>query len=323
MSGTRDSVALVVPGMTRTGPTVSIGIPVYNGGAFFLDCLESVACQTFGDFEVIISDNASTDGTADVARSFTERDPRFRYVRYERNMGAAANWNRVVELATGTYFKWLAADDLIGPTYIERCLAVLEQEPDVVLVTPRVRLIDSTGKPLERAPGSDRYVAPHGETKAAPRAPVTSLASRSALRRFRSVVMLVTDSGLASYSMSVIRLEALRSTLLVERYVGSEKVLLAQLSLIGRFVLVPDVLYSWRIHADHMGSKSPAEATRGLDPAWTGRFPLMGPRQILGYLRAVRAANVDPVTKLGCLAVIVEKIPRGFWSQFGRRIVRR
>ena len=137
------------------------------------------------------------------------------------------------ELAHGTYFKWLAADDLVEPTYIERCVAVLDEEPDVVLVTPRVRLIDATGKPLQRTPGTDRYVAPHGETKGAPRAPVTGLASRSALRRFRSVVMFVTDSGLAAYDMSLIRLEPLRSTMLVEPYVGSEKILLAQLSLDG------------------------------------------------------------------------------------------
>jgi glycosyltransferase involved in cell wall biosynthesis len=311
------------PSMTGARPKVSIGIPVYNGGPFFAECLESVARQTFEDLEVVISDNASTDETADVARSFTQRDPRFSYVRFDENRGAAANWNRVVELARGTYFKWLAADDLIEPTYIERCVAVLDQEPDVVLVTPRVRLIDSTGRPLRKAAGTDRYVAPHGETKLAPRAPVTGLASRSAVRRFRSVVLFVTDSGLAAYDMSLIRLDALRSTLLVEPYVGAEKILLAQLSLVGRFVLVPEVLYSWRIHADHMGSKSPAEATRGLDPTWTGRFPMMGPRQILGYLRAIRIADVDPITKLGCLAVVVEKVPRGFWSQFGRPILRR
>ena len=272
---------------------------------------------------MIISDNASTDGTADVARSFVDRDARFRYVRFEQNRGAAANWNRVVELATGRYFRWLAADDLIAPTYLERCVAVLDAEPDVVLVTPQVRLIDLDGKPLQRIPGTNRFVAPHGETKTAPHAPTTGLASHSALRRFRSVVIYVTDSALAAYDMSLIRLDALRSTILVEPYVGSEKVKLAQLSLIGRFALVPEPLYSWRIHSGHMGSKSPAEATRGLDPTWTGRFPLMGPRQIIGYLRAVQEAKVDAMIKLGCLAVIIEKVPRGFWSQYGRRLVGR
>jgi glycosyltransferase involved in cell wall biosynthesis len=154
--------------VTVDRPTVSIGIPVYNGGPFFEACLEAVAAQTFTDFEVVISDNASTDGTPDVARSFVDRDPRFRYVRFERNRGAAANWNRVVELATGRYFRWLAADDLIAPTYLERCVAVLDTEPDVVLVTPQVRLIDLDGKPLQRIPGTNRFVAPHGETKTAP-----------------------------------------------------------------------------------------------------------------------------------------------------------
>jgi glycosyltransferase involved in cell wall biosynthesis len=300
-------------------PTVSIGIPVYNGGPYVDACLEAVAAQTFTDFEVIVSDNASTDGTADIVQSFVDRDPRFTLVRFETNRGSAANWDRVVELATGRYFKWLAADDVIAPTYLERCVEVLDGQSDVVLVTPRVRLIDDRGEPLPRVGGTDRYVAPHGESKPAPSAPVSGLASRSRLRRFRSVVMYLTDSGLAAYDMSLIRLDALRATFLVERYVGSEKVLLAQLALVGRFVLVPEKLYSWRIHADHMGAKSPADATRQMDPTWTGRYPLMGPRQIAGYLRAIRSADVDAITKLGCLAVILEKIPRGAWTQLKQR----
>jgi len=300
-------------------PMVSIGLPVFNGGPFFAECLESVAAQTFEDFEVIISDNASTDDTARIAGSFTERDRRFRYVRFERNMGVVANWNRVVELATGRYFRWLEADDLIAPTYLERCVGVLEQEPEVVLVTPQVRLIDLEGRPLERISGTDRYIAPHGEIRAGPHAPTREFASHSALRRFRSVVIHLTDSSLSAHAMSVVRIDALRSTFLFEPYVGTEKVLVAQLALQGRFAEVPEPLYFWRIHPDHIGSKSPAEATRQLDPTWTGRFPLMGLRQVRGYLRAVGVARLDLPTTLGCLAVILEKIPRGVWSQYGRR----
>jgi glycosyltransferase involved in cell wall biosynthesis len=309
--------------MTDRSPKVSIGIPVRNGGAFFADCLDSVSAQTFGDFEVIISDNASTDDTGEIARSFAERDHRFRYVRFELNQGAAANWNRVVELATGAYFKWLAADDLIAPTYLERCVAVLDRQPEIVLVTPQIQLIDAEGRPLKPIAGTDRYLAPHGETMAAPHAPMTDLASRSALRRFRSVVLFLTDPELAANAVGLVRLEGIRATMLYEPYVGADKVALAQLSLIGRFGSVPEPLSSWRIHPDHLGSKSPAEFRRQLDPTWTGRYPLMGLRQLIGYLRAVRLADVGATTRLGCLAVIVEKVPRGAWSQLRRRGFRR
>lgn len=300
-------------------PKVTIGVPVRNGGAFFVDCLASIESQTLADFEVIISDNASNDGTSEVAQSLAERDPRVRYVRSERNEGSAANWDRVVELAGGTYFKWLAADDLIAPAYLERCVAILDRHPDVVLVTPRIELIDADGRPLVRVRGTNRYSAPHGETLPEPRSTVTSLASRSALRRFRGVVVFLREPDIAANAMSLIRSDALRSTMLFEPYVGSDKVVLAQLSLVGRFGSCAETLSAWRIHPGHMGSKTPAEFRRQMDPTWTGRHPLVGLHLVIGYLRAIRSADVSALVKLGCVAVIVEKVTRGLWSHVRRR----
>ena len=114
-------------------PTVSIGLPVHNGAAFLAEAIESIPAQTFTDFELVISDNASTDRTPEICRSYTAADGRIRYYRQEANIGAARNYNVVFQRSSGKYFKWAAHDDLIRPTYLARCVAALEADPEAVL----------------------------------------------------------------------------------------------------------------------------------------------------------------------------------------------
>ena len=97
---------------------ISVAIPVYNGEKYLGAAIGSILAQTFHHFELIISDNASTDRTAAICREFAARDARIRYHRQPRNFGAAANFNRSHELATGEYFKWAAHDDLLEPEYL-------------------------------------------------------------------------------------------------------------------------------------------------------------------------------------------------------------
>jgi glycosyltransferase involved in cell wall biosynthesis len=114
--------------MMTTAPRVSIGVPVHNGGPLFAEMLQSLVTQTFTDFEIVISDNASTDDTSSIARRFAGRDERVRYYRNETNIGAAPNFNRVFELANSRiYFKWAAHDDLYKLTFLERCVEVLDR----------------------------------------------------------------------------------------------------------------------------------------------------------------------------------------------------
>src|SRR3982751_485615 len=100
-------------------PKVSIGLPVYNGELHLALALDSILAQTYGDFEIVISDNGSTDGTESICRRYAAADPRIRYERNETNRGAAWNYNHVFELSRGEYFKWMAHDDLIEPNYLE------------------------------------------------------------------------------------------------------------------------------------------------------------------------------------------------------------
>src|SRR4051794_35048945 len=110
-------------------PQVSIGLPVFNGERYLASALDCLINQDFDDFELIISDNASTDATESICRDYAEKDKRIRYFRNEANIGATQNYNRVFELASGEYFKWASHDDECHPSLIRRCLETFAESP--------------------------------------------------------------------------------------------------------------------------------------------------------------------------------------------------
>ncbi len=112
---------------------LSIGLPVYNGERFLSAAIDSLLRQTFEDFELIISDNASTDATGAICRGYADQDRRIRYLPTKENIGSAPNFNRVIELASAPYFSWAAHDDVRAPQYLERCVEVLDRDPSVIL----------------------------------------------------------------------------------------------------------------------------------------------------------------------------------------------
>src|ERR1700739_3978805 len=107
-------------------PRVCIGLPVYNGENYLAAAIESILAQSFADFELIISDNSSTDSTGDISRSYARRDARIRYVLQPHNLGAIANYNVVFGMADCEYFKWAAHDDLLAPRFLEECVNGLD-----------------------------------------------------------------------------------------------------------------------------------------------------------------------------------------------------
>jgi glycosyltransferase involved in cell wall biosynthesis len=125
---------------------VSVCIPTYNAAEFFRECIESVLKQTCKDLEIIVSDNASTDSTCEIVKSYS--DPRIRLNCLERNEGMAFNFNHAVSLASGAYVKLLCADDFLEPTCLEKQIALLDRHPEVVAVGSGLRLVDETGKTL-------------------------------------------------------------------------------------------------------------------------------------------------------------------------------
>ncbi|WP_419902628.1 glycosyltransferase family 2 protein [Kiloniella sp.] len=116
-------------------PTVSIGVVVYNGEASLAEALESLLAQTFTDFEIIVSDNASSDRTANICKAYCERDSRIRYIRQIENLGATRNFQFVLERARGRYFMWAAADDIRSPDFLKDNVQFLEEHTDYVAST--------------------------------------------------------------------------------------------------------------------------------------------------------------------------------------------
>jgi glycosyltransferase involved in cell wall biosynthesis len=129
-------------------PRVSIGLPVYNGEKYLAQAIQSALGQTYTDFELIISDNASTDGTQAICEQFAARDQRIQYHRLSENKGAALNFNHVFSLAKGEYFCWLAHDDKLAPDFLQEFVQVLESHPDTVLTYSNVLIIDENDAPI-------------------------------------------------------------------------------------------------------------------------------------------------------------------------------
>ena len=103
----------------RSIPRVSIGLPVCNGEEYPSARIGSLLQQDFEDFEIVVSDNASTDGTAEICMKYAEKDKRLRYYRNDSNIGAGPNYRRVFELSRGEFFKWCAHDDIRKPDLFE------------------------------------------------------------------------------------------------------------------------------------------------------------------------------------------------------------
>lgn len=231
-------------------PTVSIGLPVYNGARFLPQAFESLLGQTYRDFELIVSDNASTDETAAICAEYAARDSRVRYIRQPVNIGAPRNWSFVVTVARGRYFKWASCNDRCAEDMLERCVAVLEQQPHAVLCYGRTRLVDEeTGR-------EEPYA---GDIAIEDERPSDRL-----MRLLRELRLNNAQSGL-------IRLDALRQTGLDRPYPAGDMPLMAELALRGTFVLLPDVLLFRRMglqtfsrglagkaHADFYGARSTA-----------------------------------------------------------------
>src|SRR6185437_16004718 len=199
-------------------PRLSIGLPVYNGEDFLAESLDSLLGQTYEDFELIISDNASTDGTADICRRYGKQDSRILYIRQERNIGCAPNHNFLVGQARGELFKWASHDDLYARDLLKRCVDALDEYPDVVLAHSWMAMIDGSGT-----------------VTAAAEYPLAT-ASLQAPERFRSMLfgsMWADDLG------GVIRTNVLRRTALHNSYHYADRAIQAEIGLHGPFYQVP------------------------------------------------------------------------------------
>ena len=209
---------------------ISIGLPVYNGEKYLHQALDSLLSQTWEDFELIISDNGSTDATRSISESYAAADSRVKYFREEINRGASWNFNRVFRLAQGKYFKWAAHDDLCAPVYLESCLLPLEDDPERVLAYPQTRVIDENGDYLQDYPDH------------------LHLEQDQPSQRFWQYLVHYRYPRQCHPIFGLIRAEVLAKTNLLGSYISSDRVLVGELALWGKFYEVDQPLFSSRFH---------------------------------------------------------------------------
>ncbi len=290
-------------------PCVSIGLPVYNGANYVAEAIESVQAQTFGDFELVISDNGSTDATEDICRELAAGDSRIRYHRADTNGGAPWNFNRAVELSSGEYFKWLAHDDVIAPTYLARTVEVLRRDSEVVLCHARTGIIDSQGE-LVVDPASPAVWELQGISPDVERRRLARVRSPRPQERFLGVLL---DSIRCHEVFGLVRRRAMNKTGRHHAYCSGEKVYLAEMSLLGRFHEVPEMLSFSRWHAERFSSNASArEQFAHMNPG-AGRRRWSLPRQVrstCGYFEAVARGQLGLVERAGCLAALARFVLR-------------
>jgi glycosyltransferase involved in cell wall biosynthesis len=283
-------------------PKISIGMPVYNGAEYLSEAVTSLLNQSYTNFELIIADNASTDGTEEICRGLASQDPRIRYRRNPTNIGASPNFGLVLSLARGEYFKWACADDMHYPGNLERCVAVLDTAPpEVVLVVPRISLIDEkgvsligdNGRPLPRAglaPGDK------GPERLYTRA-------KTPHRRLYEVLSRLQWS---TAQFGLFRTSAVRRTRAIDAFSYSDRVLLVETALLGEIWEIDEPLFARR---QHPGISTTVHTTPGayaqwMDPAAKGKALK---RRILSleYARSInRLLPPNPLERGLCLAVV-------------------
>jgi glycosyltransferase involved in cell wall biosynthesis len=268
-------------------PAVSICLPVYNGENYLAIAIESMLAQTFADFELIITDNASTDRTEEICRRFADADPRVRYHRNERNVGGARNQAIAVQLSRGRYVRLSAHDDRVAPTHLEECIAILEERPDVVIAFTRTVVIDEVGTE------EHQYCSTRGTAE-------------TPSRRFRELIFRDHNCD-ALYG--VIRGDVLRSVRPMENFIDGDKVFLCRLAFYGPFVSIDHPLFYKRFHPknwvgnwrDRMVWYNPDAKGKVTFPNWL---------ELFSFSNAVVTAPIPLLERLRCGATVVHWVVR-------------
>ncbi|MHB8172750.1 MAG: glycosyltransferase [Thermincolia bacterium] len=252
-------------GMQKNGeqPLVSIGMPVYNGEPYLRQALDSLVAQDYMNFELIISDNASTDRTYEICQEYRVGDNRIKLYRNETNLGSSWNGNRVFDLALGKYFMWAAHDDFWDRTYISKCVAKLEKHPEAVLCHTEINFINEVGECI------DFYYN---------KMEVQGMDIPDRIQVLISKINWYTIYGL-------IRTQVLKKIQMRIDMYGSDVVLLLQLLLLGEFVKVYEPLFNYRVLVKN---KSALEYMQDLNPekiSQVSKAPYSGlARDLLKYV---------------------------------------
>lgn len=265
-----------------TFPRLTVGLPVYNGARYLAESLDALLGQTFTDFDLVISDNASTDGTADICQAYALRDSRLTYIRQPQNIGMSPNRNFVIAQARGELLKMVSQDDLSARDYLKSCVEVLDERPDVVAAHCREAMIDSAGM----ITGIISY-SPAASPSSGP-------------ERFRSMLL----DGSDRYTRGVMRISTLLRTRLHRSHHFADRTISIELGFHGPFYQVPDVMYFRRDEPERPDQGSVRSRCASLDPRRAS--PLRHPvarlyaEYVWAYVAAIHSAPLRAQEKREC-----------------------
>lgn len=271
--------------MTNPTPKISIGLPVYNGERFLAETIESVLAQTFTDFELVISDNGSSDRTKEICQGYVLRDQRVRFVRSEVNQGASWNYRRVFELSLGKYFRWAPADDLFAPESLAECTATLDANPDVVLCYPKTLLINEAKEVIGMYEDE------------------LDFRSSDPVDRFYKAIR---RNKLINAIYGLIRSDELRRSALMGNYPGADVTLIAELTLYGKFFEIPRPLFLRRMHGASSTSMTTMESVQEFfDPKTKGKLFLYLWRHLMQHAASILRAPLGVTEKIRLYGVLL------------------
>ncbi|MBI3776886.1 MAG: glycosyltransferase family 2 protein [Gammaproteobacteria bacterium] len=274
--------------MTTT-PLVTIGLPVYNSERYIAQSIESLLKQTYRDFRLIISDNASTDRTAEICQDYARGDARIDYHRNAENIGLSPNFNRVFALSQSKYFKWSTSDDYWAPTLLERAVEIMEHDPQIILCFPKTTLVDAQGANPE--PYDDNLHLMHD----------------SGRERF---IAFMEQIRLSHQHLGVVRADLVRRTRLLGSHQDSDINFLAELTLYGKFYEIPERLFFRRFHKDSSSwsRKDEGHQQRRYHSAASARIKLTVWRWHQAFFSAVTRAPLTLGDKLALYLYLARRM---------------
>lgn len=290
-------------------PTVTIGMPVFNGEPYIEETIDSILAQTYEDFELLIVDNRSTDGTFEICQAYAARDPRVRCVRHRQNYGVVHNFNTAFRLSSGRYFKWAASDDILSAEFLASAVPILDRDPSVVMVYSDIRTIDQHGRPVDiRSPVFDPGA-------------LELTASPDAAERFSATMH---NFWYTDHMYGLIRSDAFAQTRLYSRHFMCDHILLSELSLHGRFHRIPEPLLFLR---RHMGQTSKAPSARkrvavagspSSGVASTFAIGWQYPKRLYLHASAVQRVPLPLATRVRCHLGLLRAMGRWAGVRLGR-----
>jgi len=259
-------------------PRVSIGMPVYNREKYVGASIEAHLSQTYSDFELVITDNASTDRSDEICRAFAAKDSRVKYHRNPQNLGAAGNYNRCFELSVGEYFRWTPSDDLVSPNLLERAVEVLDRDPSIFVAYPKTKLIDGEGNIT-------------GEFDEG-----LHLMDERPSERWKGVL---TNLRLGNLHYGLNRADLFRRTGLLRNYNGGDFPLIAEMALYGKFYEIPDAFFYRRMHEEASSAlKNSSDVMAFYDPKKRDKLFLHNWVHLGAHIRSIARAPIPLTEKL-------------------------